>query len=652
MSETLKNLIDEYDVISFDIFDTLLFRNVYKPTDIFKILDSIIYEEYGFENFYDIRVSCESLARKDVKNSECNYDEIYDLIEKKVDKKIFKFAKEKELSLEYDFIVENPFMKDIFNYCLKMNKKVYLISDMYLKKDFIEKLLSKAGYSNYKLFVSCECRESKGLGGLFELVCSEENLDKSKWLHIGDNQVSDYSKPLELGISSYRYKNIREYNLDIDPKTIEESIISAIQCNALYNGFNLSYWQKFGIECVYPIYFGYALWIYQLTKDKDNLFFISRDGYIVKKIFDLLPGLENMYMRYLYCSRKSSFIPSLLCVDDDTLIDSLASNSNLGYKLCDVLKNYGFEIKDDYLVKAKQFGFLSLDDIIELNNLESLYQFFSSIIGDIKESLSERFELVKDYLSQEGLNKFDKINVVDVGWVGSIQYSIQKIMNKKTYGYYFGVHKSSNKEEWGTSTFGYMFHRGNLLDDEKMIINNAMMYEFIFSAPHGTVLSYEKVDGEIKPILDNNENKDVVIEFQDSALSMIKKAIEYFSYFKSIDKYFCIGNYKKMIDKKDLNDLEQFSNIESDYKLGSLERVSFVPKFSIKEVEENYDEFCKRIHNTFWNEAYIITDGSIETIENKENEEKNIKKSSKGREIVRIIVPYKVRKKIKSILKK
>ena len=34
----LKQLIDKNNIISFDIFDTLILRNIFQPTDIFRIL--------------------------------------------------------------------------------------------------------------------------------------------------------------------------------------------------------------------------------------------------------------------------------------------------------------------------------------------------------------------------------------------------------------------------------------------------------------------------------------------------------------------------------------------------------------------------------------------------------------------------------------
>ena len=46
-----------------------------------------------------------------------------------------EILKEKELELEMQFCVENPFMKEIFEFCRKKNKEIVLISDMYLREN-------------------------------------------------------------------------------------------------------------------------------------------------------------------------------------------------------------------------------------------------------------------------------------------------------------------------------------------------------------------------------------------------------------------------------------------------------------------------------------------------------------------------------------
>ncbi len=45
--DTLRNKVKKYSIISFDIFETLLFRNVLYATDIFRIIE----EKYGYKIF-------------------------------------------------------------------------------------------------------------------------------------------------------------------------------------------------------------------------------------------------------------------------------------------------------------------------------------------------------------------------------------------------------------------------------------------------------------------------------------------------------------------------------------------------------------------------------------------------------------------------
>ena len=46
----LKQLIDKNNIISFDIFDTLILRNIYQPTDIFRILAKFAKDEFDIDD--------------------------------------------------------------------------------------------------------------------------------------------------------------------------------------------------------------------------------------------------------------------------------------------------------------------------------------------------------------------------------------------------------------------------------------------------------------------------------------------------------------------------------------------------------------------------------------------------------------------------
>ena len=274
MKNNIIELIDNNKVISFDIFDTLLLRNIYKPTDIFRILERIAKEKYNIDDFYNIRVESEKESRKEEDHYECHFDDIYNTVNKKINnKKIVESLKKEELKLEEKFLTFNPFMKEIYDYCISNNKEVLIIYDMYLDKEFIIKILKKFGYKNFTFYLSNVYKKNKGDASLFEVAYKDKKMDKTKWLHIGDSKHSDYDTPIKFGINAYNYKNVSTYT-EIESYSIFESIILGIQNNYLYNGLNIDYWEKFGVLNVSPIYFGFTKWLYDLTKNSDNLYFI------------------------------------------------------------------------------------------------------------------------------------------------------------------------------------------------------------------------------------------------------------------------------------------------------------------------------------------------------------------------------------------
>ena len=144
--------IDKYEYVSFDIFDTIIKRNISKPTDLFQIAFNLSY----FENedirqkFIKDRIQCEKeLWNKDNKNF--TFNSIYDLLLKKYsyEKKLLDKLKNEELKWEVELCEKNYAFIDVFNYCINNNKKVVFISDMYLSKKYIEKILNKNDILKY-----------------------------------------------------------------------------------------------------------------------------------------------------------------------------------------------------------------------------------------------------------------------------------------------------------------------------------------------------------------------------------------------------------------------------------------------------------------------------------------------------------------------
>ena len=298
--DKLIKIIDQYEVISFDIFDTLLLRNVQEPKDIFKILAKYVKDKYKILDFANIRIKAEERSRTEANKYETSLKEIYEYID--IDEKIKEDIKLKELELEEKFLRANPFMQKIYNYCLEKKKKVICITDMYLPLEFLEKILKKNGYNKVKIYLSCYYHKHKGNMTLYDEVQKEENIAKDKWLHIGDNHFSDYDKAIEFGIHAYHYQRIRERSALPKAESLGASIIWSIASNEALNGLDISYWSKFGILYASSIYFGFTNWLYNKLKDQDNIYFLARDGYIIEKVFAKFKKITklNITTKYLY----------------------------------------------------------------------------------------------------------------------------------------------------------------------------------------------------------------------------------------------------------------------------------------------------------------------------------------------------------------
>ena len=157
--------INKYKYISFDIFDTLIKRNVEKPEDIFKIVE----KKLQIENFYEKRIDAQKKAYLKKKKSEVTLDEIYENID--LDKKIIENAKDCERQTEIEFCQYNLKIDKTYNE-IRDKSKIILITDMYLDRDTISKILNKCSIKYSKLYISSELNLTKSKGNIFKYILS------------------------------------------------------------------------------------------------------------------------------------------------------------------------------------------------------------------------------------------------------------------------------------------------------------------------------------------------------------------------------------------------------------------------------------------------------------------------------------------------
>lgn len=311
----IDNMIDAADVVSFDVFDTLLIRPYIKPTDLFVHMESV----YDIPDFAKYRMIAEQSARKIHSDKEdVTYDDIYTQMLPK-----YKSYKRKELFFEGQVLRVHPKNYLIYQKALKKHKKIIAVSDSYFPTKFIQDVLQHNGISVDKVYVSGDYNKTKASGDLFEQVLKDFNIQSNQLLHIGDNKYSDVQIPREKGITSFHVKSYFDWFSQYDgnrkyvvfynqnPNLERSIIVSQIARHQLTNGS--SYWNSIGYFLAGPLAYGYTQKIIQETKnnDIDCLLFVARDGYILKNVYNMLEKhpIEN---HYIYAPR----ILNLKCFGD------------------------------------------------------------------------------------------------------------------------------------------------------------------------------------------------------------------------------------------------------------------------------------------------------------------------------------------------
>ena len=200
--EALIREIEAHDIISFDIFDTLVMRRVYVNKDVFRKMAQQLDPVWGID-FFTARTQAEvALSRETYPYIEAIYADVSRRCPCLKGQETALIAD--ELALERELIVPRKDVVAIFEHAKQMGKMVNIVSDMYFDQDTICSILDNVGITGYdKLLVSSEYQSSKPQH-LFEKYLAE--LPSGCCLHIGDSWECDILPAEKLGIDTFRLK--------------------------------------------------------------------------------------------------------------------------------------------------------------------------------------------------------------------------------------------------------------------------------------------------------------------------------------------------------------------------------------------------------------------------------------------------------------
>jgi len=547
-------------ISSFDIFDTLLTRLVIEPTEIFKICGDRALQfgwiNFSAETFRKMRINAENRSRLFYKAGEVSLDEIYREIANtlEIDTDTIDKIKELELTVEIEYLTAVPKAHQLIETARRSHPNVLFLSDMYLPEDFLKERLKQHGFwqEGDRLYVSSQLRKSKGQGDLFLKVLEDLSLRPQNLTHIGNSLPSDVAKPSSLGINSIYFDdaNPNRYELILQKYAhVTNGITSLWAGISRYTRLTREVaTQKESIirdiaACVAaPILTAYTMWILQQAKAKQlaRIYFLARDGEILLQIAkELAPKIyPEVELRYLYVSRQALRMPGLTQINkafwewmfDDTdifTIDSLLARMCLEPQAAQPI----FE-PIGYPPTLWQKN-LSAKERISLRNKLEKNELLQELVLKIAE---QKREVLKAYLEQERMLDGQPFGLVDVGWRGSLQISLENAFEifgtRMPVGFYFALDKPSGGLKLKGEAIAFFFNLNNstgLRNDIDYRYVSAM--EVFCAGCEGTTLDYTlQADGSVVPKLKHISNQPALDwglkSFQQSVIAFVRHLIE------------------------------------------------------------------------------------------------------------------------------
>lgn len=605
MTNRRYRLFDGYDVISFDMFDTLITRNLDKPSEMFDLVQKQI-RQLGIDvkRFKSKRINAEYQARMDrgYEGQDITLDSIYEVIGNcyDLDNETIEQIKNVEIEIEESICEINREGYKLYQYCIKKSKKIIICTDMYLPKQVIERILSNNKITYCKLYLSNDIGYSKAFKGeLFRYVIHDLDINRKQILHIGDNWKNDILHSRLNGIKSLHlstknYCTIHDgKNKEIEYKILNHYINNHIKTKKDY------YW-KTGYQVLGPILYGFSIWLSENIRDykPDKVFFLSRDGFIMQQAFNILsPDIEN---KYIYASRKALIIPTLWMYRNLESIVRIMKFPRW-VKMVDFLTRMGLE-PHKYELSVMTYGY-QMDSLInveaEIKN-PNFRELWDSIFQDIEKISLESYENTLRYFKDIGLN--GKVAIIDIGWNGNLQQAMEQIINAakidaEIQGYYLGVQVDSDIQD-KYKMKGFLFQKKyNEIICQKLTFCRSLMETF-FVAEHGSVKGYGRNGIEFQNFeYENTKSLQKIKKIQEGALSFVKDFSNYsFSRYFYIDSrtaitnFFILGNQPR---QEDVENMGQILFLDDELK-------NLIPQVSRRKYYFNIFRFIHDLKFSVW----------------------------------------------------
>lgn len=443
LRSTLEVLIGKHEVISFDLFDTLVLRAASRPDD---ILEAAVAHTAASGDLLGLRKEAEARCTERFGRYAFPLARIYEVLpaELAVAPDLAAQLQAAETALEADLCAPCPTLTGIYDACREAGKSVAIVSDTHLPLSVIEAILGRCGLSAPDcLLLSAEAGCAKASGELYERL--KAAFPGRPILHIGDNAASDGQRARERGLTAFTLAAPAERlaasplgALQRDALTSADGVLLGLVAGRLLGAplaeapeplpLRIDSLRQFGFCIFGPLLTTWFGWLFRrlLERPADRVLFLAREGYVLTPLYERLRahcGLQAALppATYFATSRRMACVAALRTPAEvrELLADDYSGSSEGLLRL-----RFGLVAN-----AAPTADHLTHSDPAAAALVERM-------MPAILSNAAEERAAYQAYIDGLGIRPADRLAIADLGIKGTIQHALQRMLGKSLDGHY------------------------------------------------------------------------------------------------------------------------------------------------------------------------------------------------------------------------
>jgi FMN phosphatase YigB (HAD superfamily) len=525
-------------VLSLDIFDTVLWRRVPRPTDLFALLGARLRREGALAEWVDpsafrsMRIQAESNSRErrgDLGPEVSIHDIWREMPSEVLLRGDLEYYVQAEVDEEHRILVPDLDIAELVNVAHARSVPVVLVSDTYFLQEHLDRFLDRPHLEPLKsarVFRSHEHGVDKA-HGLWKVVIEALGVRPSQIVHIGDNERPDVTVPGKLGVRTVhlvrigeRYEPILQRegeplepfgaaapHLDLTDgdfgvtslraKLIEDAKLDSVAPNVACS------W-KYGAAVLGPVLTGFAEWAAHRAHEQgtSTLWCPMREGEMLSTLINNAARNHgwDVTAKPVWLSRHLTSVAALGAVDKDNLHTFMRRRH--GMTIGGLLSILQLRPGDVPALSAR-LGVV-LDNGIIADDVATALAETPHLRNRIATTATATRERLLMHLRSVGALDSDDLTLVDLGWGATIQSQLATALNLagvaiRPSGLYLATDRRSTKVLLsGLRVEGYLGAAGEPVGVVGAITRSPEILEQGVSSLCGSLLDFT-ADGQ--PIL-------------------------------------------------------------------------------------------------------------------------------------------------------